>query len=155
MATGKEHDKSTKRWVVPFTLIIGFVLDLQSGLISGAAFLAGGLWLSPDLDTHSISLNRWGFLKNLWWPYRKLIPHRSIISHGPFLGTAVRVSYLLSVIALIIGLLKLCGLGDVSETVNLLTNQIRQHPTQVFAAFIGLEASAWLHLIKDGDPLPK
>ena len=28
-----------------------------------------------------------GSLGFLWWPYRLLIPHRSLWSHGPVLGT--------------------------------------------------------------------
>lgn len=30
----------------------------------------------------------------IWWPYAKIVPHRSAISHFPILGTLIRVSYL-------------------------------------------------------------
>lgn len=30
----------------------------------------------------------------LWWPYAKIVPHRSPLSHLPILGTLIRVSYL-------------------------------------------------------------
>ena len=32
----------------------------------------------------------------LWWPYRRLIPHRSLWSHGPLLGTTLRLAWLLT-----------------------------------------------------------
>ena len=67
----------------------------------GLAFLVGGLWLSPDLDTRSNPTRRWGPLRLLWWPYRRLLRHRSLLSHSPLLGTAGRLLYLL---ALVLGL---------------------------------------------------
>ena len=41
----------------------------------GDDFKHWGLHISPDLDTHSIAIKRWGILQRLWWPYQKLIPH--------------------------------------------------------------------------------
>jgi len=155
MASGQEHDKSTRYLAVPFGLSVGLCLDIHSGLISGAAFLVGGLWLSPDLDTKSIALRRWGIFQSLWWPYRKLISHRSILSHSPFVGTGVRISYLLTVSCLILFLLKALGFAGDMKTTYLLGELIKQNPKHIFAMLLGLEASTWLHLIKDGDPLPK
>jgi uncharacterized metal-binding protein len=40
----------------------------------------------------------------LWWPYAKLIPHRSFCSHGPLVGTAGRLLWLLLICPLQIGL---------------------------------------------------
>ena len=85
MASGRDHDKATRLWSLPFGLILGLLLNPANGLIGGFAFAIGGLWLSPDLDTQSRALKRWGILKTLWWPYRKLIPHRSVFSHGPLI----------------------------------------------------------------------
>ena len=154
MALGQEHDKSTKQWPAPFALIIGILWGAQSGLISGAAFLIGGLWLSPDLDTHSRALKRWGILKGLWWPYQKAIPHRSIFSHGPFLGTTLRVSYLLTLITLLCFCIKLIGFPEVLDN-TFINELIKKYPRNFLALLLGLEASAWLHLIKDGDPISK
>ena len=154
MASGTDHDKSTRFWAAPFAIVMGLFLNVQSGLIGGAAFLVGGLWLSPDLDTNSIAKKRWGILQHLWWPYRKLIPHRSFLSHGPFLGTAVRIIYILILSNLLIFLLKPLGFLTTFTTTHFIKELIQQQPQKVLAGLIGLEASAWLHLIKDGDPMP-
>ncbi len=155
MASGQEHDKSTKKWAAPFALLIGLLLDAQSGLISGAAFLTGGLFLSPDLDTYSVALKRWGVLRALWWQYQKIIPHRSILSHGPFLGTTLRVCYLLTLLLLILFLFKPFGLTGFLDAMHFISEPLKQHPKNCLAILLGLEASAWLHLIKDGDPMPQ
>jgi len=41
----------------------------------------------------------------IWFPYAKLMPHRSFWSHFPLVGTAVRLAYLLAIIALIASIL--------------------------------------------------
>ena len=155
MASGQEHDKATKQWVVPFAWSVGLLIDTRSGVISGIAFLLGGLWLSPDLDTHSNALKRWGMLKILWWPYQKIIRHRSIFSHGPFIGTIIRISYLIIIGNFILYLASILGLSDAFMTMDLLQKIIQTNQKNLLVAFLGLEASAWLHVIKDGDPLPK
>lgn len=154
MASGKEHDQSTMLWVTPFAIFIGFFLDLHGGLIAGATFFLGGLWLSPDLDTNSLAIKRWGILKNLWWPYQKIIPHRSFLSHSPLLGTALRLSYLFMLTTLFISLLKPFGFATHFSATHFIKDLVQQHPKKVLAGLIGLEASAWLHLVKDGDPIP-
>ncbi|WP_320666737.1 metal-binding protein [Prochlorococcus sp. MIT 1307] len=155
MASGKEHDTSTRWWAAPFALTIALVIDLESGLISGTAFFIGGLWLSPDLDTKSIPLKRWGILQGLWWPYRKAISHRSILSHSPVIGTFLRVAYLLAITTVILLLLHSLGFTDTKQTIRWLSELIKHNPKQSLMVLVGLEASAWLHLMKDGDPLPK
>ena len=109
MASGEDHDKATCFWSLPFGFGLSFVMGLPSGLIGGLAFVVGGLWLSPDLDTNSKPLKRWGLLQGLWWPYRKLIPHRSLFSHGPLIGTALRLAYLMSWTGLLLMLLQPLG----------------------------------------------
>lgn len=73
----------------------------------GAACALGclsGIFLTPDLDqetrsmSESILIHRTfgiGYLwLLLWFPYAKLIKHRSPLSHFPLLGTAIRLLYL-------------------------------------------------------------
>ena len=48
-------------------------------------FLFSTFYLSPDLDTDSSVYHRWGYLKMLWWPYKKLCKHRQR-SHGIITG---------------------------------------------------------------------
>ena len=151
MASGQHHDRATLGWSLPIGLAAGSLLGPTAGVIAFTAFLFGGLWLSPDLDTQSNALHRWGPLGVIWWPYRRLIPHRSIWSHGPLLGTAVRLLVLLGWTLLISNLIPNTSPNDVLSA---LQWAIRNHPQQGAALLLGLEASVWLHLIQDGDPLP-
>ena len=136
---------------LPLGLVVAWPLGLSAGVITAAAFLVGGLWLSPDLDTRSNALHRWGPLGGIWWPYRRLIRHRSIWSHGPLIGTATRLSLLLAWTLLVSVLIP-----SVSPSLVLtnLQNTLQQYPQQATAMLLGLEASVWLHLIQDGDPWP-
>ncbi len=59
-----------------------------------ATYLFAGYACAGDLDLDSKEYRRWGPLRVLWWPYRKLVPHRSWISHGLVLGGLVRLCYL-------------------------------------------------------------
>lgn len=74
-------------------------------LAAAAAFgCAAGVFLTPDLDIKGTRADRiirtqagliptiaWGLL---WNPYSALIPHRSWLSHGPLIGTALRLLYI-------------------------------------------------------------
>ena len=64
-----------------------------------------GIILSPDLDIPNRTRSEYlvyrymgkilgGVWFVLWWPYGKLIPHRSPLSHMPILGTALRMVYM-------------------------------------------------------------
>lgn len=156
MPSGRTHDRITL-WSLP--LVAGAVLALtrQSHftLIVCIGFLVGGLLLGPDLDTHSIHYKRWSFLRWIWLPYRYSLRHRSVWSHGPLMGTTVRVIYLMAWV----GLLSLLGVA--------ITNEIGQfgwswaqlgqfwlrlaqtyHPIAV-ALFIGLELGSFSHYTAD------
>ena len=154
MTSGKNHETATKFWSVPVGICLWFLLGLQSGLIGGLAFLIGGLWLSPDLDTSSKAQKRWGVFKGLWWPYQKLIPHRSIWSHSPFIGTTLRMTYLIALITLVLTLLNTTHLPSPQIAFQELRKLINIYPKQTLAFLIGIEGSVWLHLIQDGDPIP-
>ena len=91
---GRSHDRATQLLALPFGLLWTPWLGWPGLAVAAGAFLVGGLWLSPDLDTRSLATRRWGPLRVLWWPYRHLIRHRSILSHSPLLGTLLRLLYL-------------------------------------------------------------
>ena len=152
MATGRRHDRSIWILSLPLGIVVGSILGISAGLIATASCLAGGLWLSPDLDTRSNALRRWGPLSFLWWPYRRLIPHRSIWSHGPLIGTTVRLGVLL-----IWCLVITTAVPTLSPPllVGNLRELMRQHPQKLISLVVGLEGSAWIHLILDGDPWPQ
>lgn len=78
-------------------------LGYQAGLPLPYAFLLGlgsilCVWVNPDLDV--AERRRQGMWRLYWYPYGKAVPHRHWISHMPIIGTAVRLIYLLPLLAL-------------------------------------------------------
>ncbi len=66
---------------------------LVTALTVTAGHLISGLAFSCDLDVYSTEYKRWGPLRVIWWPYQKMIFHRSIISHGLVIGPLFRLAY--------------------------------------------------------------
>ena len=156
MAAGRDHDRATLAWCLPVGFLAGCWLGWFNGALTAFGFMVGGLWLSPDLDVRSTALRRWGVLRGIWWPYRRLLPHRSLLSHGPVIGMALRLAWLSALLLLIWTLSSLLApfLPTPSQAWPDLITALRQHPKPVICALLGLESSVWLHLILDGDPLP-
>lgn len=155
MASGRLHDRATWLLALPAGLLVWPWLGWSGVAATGAGFLVGGLLLSPDLDTHSRPTARWGLLRGLWWPYRRLLRHRSVISHSPLLGTAGRLAYLGGMVVLLALLLHLLGMPGVPSLWAGGLELWRQHQSLLIAALVGVEASSWLHLMQDGDPMPR
>jgi uncharacterized metal-binding protein len=155
MASGRSHDRATGLLALPFGLLWWPLLGAMGTMVAAAAFLIGGLWLSPDLDTRSNATRRWGPLRLLWWPYRRSLPHRSIFSHSPVLGTAGRLFYLGLLVMFISLLLMPYGSPGPDQLMNALQQHWVDRKDLVVTALAGLEMSSWLHLLQDGDPLPK
>ena len=155
MASGRAHDRATTLLALPFGLLWAPALGPPGVAAAGAAFLVGGLWLSPDLDTPSRVTTRWGPLALLWWPYRRCLRHRSLLSHSPLLGTAGRLAWLAGLIAAACLLLLPLGAPSPHRLAGGLVTLWEEHRPLVIAALVGLEASAWLHLVQDGDPVPR
>ena len=108
MATGKEHAGAT---IIAAPVVISVALlltDAPTAALMGMGCLAG-IVLSPDLDQEGISRTEWRIIRStfgagwLWplvtWPYARLMPHRSIWSHAPLLGTLGRVAYFGALVA--------------------------------------------------------
>jgi uncharacterized metal-binding protein len=94
---GKNHDRGI---LIGTSVLIALTLPLSNPTLTTALAIGntvGGLWLSPDLDlAHSRPSKRWGVLAWYWDVYRHLCGgHRSLLSHVLFLGTFVRLAYLL------------------------------------------------------------
>jgi len=155
MASGRSHDRATGLLALPFGLLWGPLLGPMGIVVAAAAFLIGGLWLSPDLDTRSNATRRWGPLRLLWWPYRHLLPHRSILSHSPVLGSAGRLLYLGVLVMFVSLLLMPYGSPGPDWLINVLHQSWLNSRPLMVAALAGLEMSSWLHLLQDGDPLPR
>jgi uncharacterized metal-binding protein len=155
MASGRAHDRATWLLAMPFGLLWWPWLGAGGASCGALAFLIGGLWLSPDLDTRSNPTRRWGPLRLLWWPYRRLLSHRSLLSHSPLLGTAGRLLYLGTLLIAICLLAQPLGVPGPVQLLHQAGALWEQQRPLLLAGLSGLEASAWLHLIQDGDPMPR
>ena len=155
MASGRSHDRATGWLAIPFGLLWWPALGPWGFAVAGSAFLFGGLWLSPDLDVLSRSSRRWGPLGLLWWPYRRVLRHRSLLSHSPLLGSGLRLVWLSAWMLLLVLALEPIGLLSLRQVLELGQWMWQQQRPLLLAALVGIEASSWLHLLQDGDPLPK
>ncbi len=140
MPNYKTHDTAAYIAAPVFTYALTTVLPLDTALATGVAFLVANRWLSPDLDIDSILNRRWGFLIALWYPYRKVVHHRSFLSHsGPF-SAAIRLLYLMFWI-----LIPLLLLIPVSALITALVT----HWTIIVLFYVAMAAADTLHTILD------
>ncbi len=89
MASGRWHDRGIY-FATPIIGIITIPVSLELGVIATSAHFLGGIYLSPDLDIVSRPYKRWGWMRWIWIPYQKFIPHRSPLSHFPVLDQVGR-----------------------------------------------------------------
>ena len=156
MPSGRTHDRITL-WSLPLVAGVTFGHTQSSNLtllVSGS-FLVGGLMFGPDLDIYSCQYQRWGWFKFIWLPYQKSLRHRSVWSHGPLIGTALRILYLATWIA-VVGVLgltiaeKIGNLaGNWQEAVLGCGRSILAHYIEFIAVYIGLELGAMSHYLSD------
>jgi uncharacterized metal-binding protein len=148
MASGKNHDRAITI-TTPILIAAAIASDYaDAGLIATASYYLAGMYLSPDLDLVSRPFKRWGLLRWLWLPYQRLIPrHRHWLSHGPVIGSLVRLLYLATLVSPL--WLLFPGFQRVQWAGVTLPN--------VLAFLIGVELSALNHLLLDSllIPLPK
>ncbi|MGB3266819.1 MAG: metal-binding protein [Microcoleus sp.] len=156
MPSGRTHDRITL-WSLPLVAALTFGRTQSSNLtllVSGS-FLFGGLMFGPDLDIYSCQYQRWGWFKPIWLPYQKSLRHRSFLSHGPLIGTALRILYL----AIWIAVFGVLGLVIAEKIGNLAGNwqdavlgwgrSISEHYIEILAVYIGLELGAMSHYLSD------
>lgn len=136
MPNGRVHTLTT------LGLAVGSLPFLSPPLTVG---IISGLILSPDLDVDFgfiglAHLRRIpiagkvisGCWQVFWYPYAKIVPHRSHISHSILFGTCLRVGYLA---------LPLLALNYLGMEMGI--------PTWFGAWFIGLVLADTLHIILD------
>ncbi|MBW4566959.1 MAG: metal-binding protein [Tolypothrix carrinoi HA7290-LM1] len=156
MPSGRTHDRITL-WALPFVVAIAFWQTRNGNLtlLVAGGFMFGGLMFGPDLDIYSRQFQRWGWLRWIWLPYQKRLRHRSFFSHGPIIGTTLRVLYLTSLLAIlsIFGLVVGAKLGnvtlnwqDISENVG---RSLSSYSSELLALFLGLELGAMSHSLSD------
>ena len=156
MPSGRTHDRITL-WSLPLVAALTFGQTRSSHLtllVSGS-FLFGGLMFGPDLDIYSCQYQRWGWFKPIWLPYQKSLRHRSFLSHGPLIGTALRILYLAIWIAVfgVLGLVMAQKIGNLGwnwlDLVFSYGRSIGEHHIEILAVYIGLELGAMSHYLSD------
>ena len=155
MPSGKTHDRITL-WSLPLVaaLTFGHTRSSNLTLLVSGAFLFGGLMFGPDLDTYSRQFQRWGWFRWIWMPYQNGLNHRSFLSHGPLVGTAVRLIYLVAWIGfLAIPSLILSQLWAKDWTLEAafleMWRSLSIHYIEAIALFIGLDLGAISHTFSD------
>lgn len=156
MSSGAEHAKASVACAIALVPLIGPVWGPVAAFSAAAGSLAG-IALSPDLDQEG--LNKFenklvkytlglGFLwVMVWYPYSRFIPHRGWLSHAPFVGTALRIVYLASVVGL-----GLVAAGIWRDHLPPLSAEVLP---QIAWAIAGLAVSDIAHWVMDGYPLPE
>ncbi|NEQ60192.1 MAG: metal-binding protein [Moorea sp. SIO4A1] len=156
MSSGYIHDRITL-WSLPVVTVLSLVVTRSSDLtlIVAGGFLFGGLMFSPDLDLYSRPFKRWGWLRWIWIPYQRMVPHRSIFSHGPVIGTILRLLYLANWLVLFggVGLLVFQLFQDEPdrwlELIQGLGGRVWEYRTWLMACVVGLELGAIAHFVSD------
>ncbi len=156
MPSGRTHDRITM-WVLPIVVAITFWQTRNGNLtlLVATGFMLGGLMFGPDLDIYSVQYQRWGFLRWIWLPYQKSLRHRSFLSHGPVIGTTLRIIYftiIVSVIAIVL-LVIAEKVGNVALSWQTLgdgiLNAFVSYKSEFLALFLGLEFGAMSHYLSD------
>ena len=156
MPSGKSHDRITL-WLLPVVLTGAFVVttDVPLTVIVSISFLLGGFMIGPDLDIQSVQYRRWGPVRWIWYPYKALIKHRSTWSHGPVIGTLVRVIYLGVWVVLFtsIGILAINYFWQAQLSWAIIAPTLRslfaQYLQEWLALLVGLELGALSHYTSD------
>lgn len=163
MPSGRTHDRITL-WSLPLlTGVVALATQnlAQTALFSGG-FLFSGWMFGPDLDIHSLPYKRWGPLRWIWLPYRKAMAHRSMLSHGPLLGTVFRILYLATWLLLFVAVGVVCwaqlqspedwqtlALVQMEKGLQRLQQELLRYPLEALLLFLGLEAGAMSHALSD------
>lgn len=158
MPSGKTHDQITL-WLTPPVLVAGWLStqELSSTLTLGLSFVFAGLMFSGDLDLRSVQYKRWGWLRWIWKPYQKMVSHRSVFSHGLFLGLIARLLYLSVVflffsacLGFLLPLVQQEQLLEQSQSVlQVVLQGVLREPELLVAALIGLWLGGVSHTLAD------
>lgn len=111
MPSGKVHTSITLALTSIEFLLLPFYPDPNNYFLAIGTF--SGIFITPDhdIDAGNISFSlvreRLGDLPSLvwrtfWFPYAKMVSHRSVLSHGPVIGTVLRIVYLFLILSLLL-----------------------------------------------------
>jgi uncharacterized metal-binding protein len=119
VSSGIVHKNATKKLVIPYSvtsfLVLYYNLPLYKAFslsIMGGFGVMTGILMTPDLDHIEATLRHFKSKTTLqkvwflrWYPYGKLLDHRSFFSHFPVVGTLLRLVYILPELLIVIALL--------------------------------------------------
>lgn len=159
MPGGRAHDKVTFICSIPIGIIACSIFGLTLGMVVVVAFLFAGLLFNGDLDhdAGATCYDRWWIFRYPFWPYMRIMPHRSMWSHGPILGTAGRLVYVFLIVALSLGMYAVgvqliglkwnvaTGLPEFPAVVAWTT----EYRHELISALVGLELGSMSHSIAD------
>jgi uncharacterized metal-binding protein len=167
MPSGGTHDRITL-WSLPLVTGVTVVCtrDGDLALLLAGGYLFGGLMFGPDLDIRSRQFLRWGLLRWLWLPYQRGLRHRSLLSHGPVLGTLGRLAYLglwlgaVWSLGVFLWAIAQQGVGAAASwravaepawrsTLPWLWSLLQRYPQEAIALGLGLELGAMSHSLSD------
>lgn len=156
MPSGRTHDRITLS-SLPVVVVLTFAQTRSSKLtlIVAGSFLFSGLMFGPDLDIYSQQFIRWGWLRWIWLPYQKSLHHRSFLSHGPVVGTVLRVVYLglwgvaFVAVAAVVGEFAGTLEWNWESAGEILGRSLKQYVPESLALFVGLELGAMSHSLSD------
>lgn len=171
MPNVKTHDKLILRFlpvIIALLVFLGITFPVNLSIfvfITIGLYLFGGYYFSPDLDIDSAIYYRWKFFRWIWKPYRLIITHRSIFSHGLIIGTIIRIIYLFLIITIFLFLiitifvflsektLSLININTFNMAVkdysNYIINKIIMYKYYFIGSYIALEFSAEVHIFSD------
>lgn len=149
-------------------LFMPFVRIDQSGSLLIGAILGclTGIILSPDLDQTSITVSEWYVLKipivgiiigpifiAFWLPYSRIFKHRSFWTHTPFVGTMIRLVYLMVLISIYSYVVPFIRVGSIYISTNIIQYIVDiYHPLLLpswISWFYGLCISDTGHWLRD------
>jgi uncharacterized metal-binding protein len=158
MPLGKTHDRITWIFYPPFAYMAwDFSENITIVTLYSIAYLFSSFMFSGDLDLVSQQSRRWGILRWIWIPYRKMFRHRSKFTHGIVLGTIIRIVYLFLIFSIFFSLLYFVTFKTspflhkelTSETAVFLQLTSKQPKTYFLAIFLGLTCGALVHTLSD------
>jgi uncharacterized metal-binding protein len=132
--------------------------DWTHAAICAGTYLFAGFACAGDLDLNSAQYRRWGPFRFIWWPYQKLVPHRSWVSHGLILGGVIRILYLIGIFALIAavvvwGCSVLFGQEEAQHVARRqwasISGVVQEYPTHTALALTGFILAGAVHTLSD------
>ncbi len=161
MPDGKTHDRITVIGAIAaaplWWLLAPGPKDWTVGATLVGTTLISGLMFSPDLDLDSSIYRRWGPFRFIWWPYQKVVRHRSTVSHSILLGPVFRLIYFLLFAYLLLRITTWAARKFVPFDRNSFTEQYSDtvlglyalYPQHLIWAGVGFFFGAFLHVAAD------